>query len=84
MKPTAWLDLQQQPGGDPIVDHIVPAPGGQRALVTLKPGSRGKQVKIALRRIALTQPYLDGPAATDQFFTVLDLSLLQAPWEEVD
>ena len=32
-----------RPGGDNIVDHIVAAPGGQRALVTLNANSRGKQ-----------------------------------------
>ena len=79
-----WLLLDQQAGGDPIVDHIVRAPGGQRALVTLKPNSRGKHIKLALRRIAHLEPYLDGPSATDQFSSILDLSLTAAPWEEVN
>jgi hypothetical protein len=80
----AWLDLAQQTGGDDIVDQIVPAPGGQRALVTLKPGSRGKRIVLALRRIAHTEAYLDGPGATDQFYTILNSLLTAAPWEEVD
>jgi hypothetical protein len=81
---TPWLDVVQQAGGDDIVDHIVRAPGGQRAIITLKANSRGKHLKVALRRIALTAPYLDGAAATDQLYTVLDLTLTNAPWEEVD
>jgi hypothetical protein len=83
LKPAPWLRLDQQPGGDDIVDHIVPAPGGQRALVLLKSNSRGKQIKLALRRIAHTEPYLDGPGAVDQFANLLDLTLDAAPWEEV-
>jgi hypothetical protein len=84
MVATPWLDLVQQSGGDDVVDHIVRAPGGQRALITLKPGSRGKHIRLALRRIAQTAAYLNGPTATDQFYTVLDLTLAAAPWEEVD
>jgi hypothetical protein len=82
--PTAWLRLSEQSGGDAIVDHIVPTPGAQRALVTLKPFSRGKHLRLALRRVAFTQPYLDGSAATDQFFSIVDLTLDRAPWEETD
>jgi hypothetical protein len=84
MVPPLWLKLVEQLGGDAIVDNIVRAPGGQRALVTLKSGARGKHLRLALRRIAQPQPYLDGLGATDQFATVMDLSLLNAPWEEVD
>jgi hypothetical protein len=80
--PVEWLTLAEQPGGDPVVDHIVRAPGGQRALVTLKPGARGKRLRLALKRLAQKEPYLDGPAATDQFFTVADLIFTRAPWEE--
>jgi peptidoglycan hydrolase-like protein with peptidoglycan-binding domain len=84
LQPQPWLKLVQQPGGDNVVDYIVPAPGGQRALVTLKPGSRGQRVTLGLVRCAHTEAYLDGPAATDQFYTVLDQTLTAAPWEEVD
>jgi large repetitive protein len=79
-----WLDLQQQGGGDSIVNGIVQAPGGQRALITFKAGARGKHLRLALRRIAQNAAYLDGPTAIDRFYPVLDLSLLHAPWEEVD
>ena len=84
LEPQPWLELAQQPGGDDVVDQIVTAPGGQRALVTLKPGARAKHIILALERVVHTEPYLDGPAATNQFFTVLDMNLANAPWEEVD
>jgi large repetitive protein len=77
-----WLSLEQAPGGDAVVDRIVPAPGGQRALVTLEPGARGKTLKLVLRRKAQPEAYLDGPAATDELRTVADIALLGAPWEE--
>ncbi|HEV3061418.1 MAG TPA: hypothetical protein VGY48_24430 [Vicinamibacterales bacterium] len=76
-----WMDLVQQAGGDNIVDQIVAAPGGQRALVTLNANSRGKHIMLALRRIAHSEAYLDGPSATDQFY---DNKLTVAPWEETD
>jgi hypothetical protein len=84
LDPQPWLALDQRAGGDPVVDHIVAAPGGQRALITLKPNSRGKHIILALRRIAHLEPYLDGPTAIDQFSSILDLTLAAAPWEEVD
>jgi hypothetical protein len=83
LQPHPWLEFVQHAGSN-VVDYIVAAPGGQRALVTLKPGSRGQRVTLALRRIAHTEAYLDGPGATDQFCTVLDQALTAAPWEEVD
>lgn len=84
LRPVVWLEPAGQSGGDDIVDRIVAAPGGQRALVTLKPNSRGKHLRVALRRAAQPEPYMDGPAATDQFATIADLVLTRAPWEEVD
>jgi large repetitive protein len=84
MKPQSWLVLAQQSGGDDIVDRIVAAPGGQRALVTLKPNSRGKRIVLALERIAHTEPYLDGPGAVNTYTTILNKTLTAAPWEEID
>jgi hypothetical protein len=84
MTPQPWMDLVQQAGGDNIVDQIVAAPGGQRALVTLNANSRGKHIMLALRRIAHTEAYLDGQSAMDQFYTILDTKLMVAPWEETD
>lgn len=82
MTPVTWLQPSEEPGGDAIVDKIVMAPGGQRALITLKPNSRGKRLRLALKKIAQKEPYLDGPAATDQYTTIADLILTRAPWEE--
>ena len=84
MVATEWLRLEEQSGGDAIVDTIIRAPGGQRALITLKPGARGKTLKLALRRLAMTAVYLEGPAAVDEFFTVVNTRLTRAPWEEED
>lgn len=84
LTPVEWLALSEQAGGDPVVDRIVRAPGGQRALITLKPNSRGKHIRLALKRIAQKEPYLDGPAATDQFLSVADFIFVKAPWEEED
>jgi hypothetical protein len=84
LEPVEWLKLEEQSGGDPVVDRIVCAPGAQRALVTLKPNSRGKRIRLALIRLAQKEPYLDGPGATDEFHTVTDLRFVQAPWEDED
>ncbi len=84
MVDTRWLDIAQAAGGDDIVDKIVVAPGGQRALITLKNGARDKHLKLAFKRIAQTAPYLDGAAATDSFVPVLDVQLANAPWEEIN
>ena len=84
MIPTEWLRLEEQSGGDAIVDTIIRAPGGQRALITLKPGARGKSLKLALRRLAMKAVYLEGPAAVDELFTVVNTRLTRAPWEEED
>lgn len=84
MTTTEWLRLEEEAGGDAIVDKVIQAPGGQRALVTLKPNSRGKTLRLALRLVAQKEPYLDGPTAADQLFTVINAQLNRAPWEEED
>lgn len=84
MMPTEWLALEQQAGGDAIVDRIVKAPGGQRALLTLKPNARGKSLRLAFRQFAMKEKYLDGPAAADKIFAILNTTLTRAPWEEQD
>ncbi len=77
-----WIEPVLKPGADPIIDRIVRAPGGQRALVLLKPNSRGKRLRMDLRRTAFTESYLDGPTATDERQPVVDVAFLAAPWEE--
>ncbi|MDQ3675642.1 MAG: hypothetical protein M3401_02380 [Actinomycetota bacterium] len=78
----SWVEPIEAADSDSAVARIVRAPGGQRAIAILKPGSRGKHVKLSLRRVAFTESYLDGPGATDQHAPVVDVSLLRAPWEE--
>jgi hypothetical protein len=82
LTPRQWLKLAVEPGSDPVADVIVPAPGAQRALVTLKPASRGMRLKLALQRVAQTEDFLDGPGATDQFANIADIRFDRAPWEE--
>ncbi len=79
----AWLTLEESSGGGHIVDHIVYAPGRQRALITFKAGSRSKVLGLDLVRRAFTEPYLDGAGATDRRFQIVAETLRQAPWEEV-
>lgn len=76
-----WVAPVEAAGSDSVA-RIVRAPGGQRAIVILKPGSRGKTVKLALRRRAFTESYLDGASATDQVESLVDVGLARAPWEE--
>ncbi|HKQ04762.1 MAG TPA: hypothetical protein VJ464_06490 [Blastocatellia bacterium] len=85
MASVPWLEVRQQAGGDDVLDgSIIPGPGNQRALIILKPGSRGKHAKFALRRIPQPEPYLDGPGAADTFVTIADFKLTRAPWEETE
>ncbi|HMF77154.1 MAG TPA: hypothetical protein VK604_15960 [Bryobacteraceae bacterium] len=84
MTPTEWLRLEEEGGGDAIVNKVIKAPGAQRALITLKPNSRGKTLRLALRKIAQKEKYLDGPGSSDSFFTIINTKLYRAPWEEED
>ena len=84
MQTLAWLRMGEESGGDAIVDKVVQAPGGQRALITLKPNARGKTLRLALTKVAMTQPFLDGPSAVNETFTIVDTRLTSAPWEEDD
>ena len=79
-----WLNLGESATGDGIVDKIVYAPGGQRVILTLKPGSRGKVLHLDMIRRAFTLPYLDGAAATDAHYRIVSERLIRAPWEEED
>jgi large repetitive protein len=77
-----WISPEEGAGSDGVVDRIVRAPGGQRAVVILKPGSRGKKLSLVLRRLAFTESYLDGPGASDEDFKLVDVAFLKALWEE--
>ena len=78
----AWLTIKEGSDSGGIVDNIVFAPGRQRALITFKPGSRGKILGLDLIRRAFTEPYLDGAGATDSRFRIVSETLRHAPWEE--
>lgn len=82
LRPRLWLDVQQGGEGDDIVEQIVVAPGGQRALITLSNNARGKHLQLILKRHALKESWLDGAAASDSDYLILDTSLRSAPWEE--
>lgn len=78
-----WLDLVPASGGDATVSRTLWAPGGQRALVQLAAGSRGKRLRLAIERAAFPVPYLDGVGATPTDYVVVDETLAHAPWEEI-
>ena len=79
-----WLNVAEGPGGDAIIDRLIHAPGAQRLLMTLKPGSRGKILQADLVRRAFPLPYLDGAGASDARYPILAETLARAPWGEED
>jgi hypothetical protein len=79
-EPWIWPEDAAGPAGP--VARIVPAPGGQRAIVLLDPGARGKHLQLNLHREAFRQAYLDGIMALNDDEPLADVSLLKAPWEE--
>lgn len=83
-KPTAvpWLVLE--PGNEtPLrIERIVVAPGAQRALVVLTPGARGQRVQVEMVRRALVAEHADPEGSTDRRFSLVDIELDRAPWEE--
>ncbi|MEM7056371.1 MAG: hypothetical protein AAF557_02165 [Pseudomonadota bacterium] len=82
LEETPWLDIEESSASDNIVDKIVFAPGRQRALVTLKPGARGKVLRMDLVRTAFSEPYLDEGFSSDIRAEIVAEPLDQAPWEE--
>ncbi|HYO83934.1 MAG TPA: hypothetical protein VES20_21200 [Bryobacteraceae bacterium] len=87
LTPVPWLQPSEHVAdpAESIVDKIVKAPGAQRALITLQPQMRGKRLQLALKRIAQTEPYLDGPGNPNpSFVDIADLTLDRAPWEETN
>lgn len=78
----AWIEPVIAGGSDPIIQRVVKAPGGQRAIVLLTAASRGKRLRLDLVKHAFTEPHLDGPTAVDERHLVVDVTLDRAPWEE--
>ncbi|MCM8564472.1 DUF6603 domain-containing protein [Thauera linaloolentis] len=84
MRAQEWLSVAEGESGDGIIDRLVWAPGGQRLLIALKPGARGKILHVDLVRKAFPLEYLDGNGASDASFRILSETLRRAPWEEED
>ena len=84
----AWLALEAyrpQPDemvADDVFDRVIYAPGGQRAIVLLKPDSRGKSLQLGLTRTRFRHPHLDGTDAVDESYKLGFVGLHAAPWEE--
>ncbi|WP_120500032.1 hypothetical protein [Roseovarius sp. EL26] len=82
LEPTPWLSIAENASSDDIVDKILFAPGAQRALITLKPGSRGQSLRMDMIRKAFAEPYLDEGFASDVEIEIIATDLARAPWEE--
>lgn len=76
-----WLRLEEGADTSDRVREIIVAPGGQRALVVLTPGSRGHRVQVALVRqdIEVLHGVVENEANP---LNIVDLTLHRAPWEE--
>ncbi len=84
MEPATWLQLVPMPGAPDVVQRIVAAPGGQRAIVILKPGSRGANgLALGLKRERFESiAYLFDPTVPAEPVKITYVSLQTAPWEE--
>ncbi|MDP9072753.1 MAG: hypothetical protein M3N98_01035, partial [Actinomycetota bacterium] len=78
-----WLGLIEDAASGGLVDHIVPAPGGQRALVTLKPGSRGRRLVLSLQTTSYPKPVFEPAGAIHASTILVDVAMVHAPWEEL-
>ena len=77
MADRTWLSLYAASGSF-VNGAPIRAPGSQRALVLLKPGSRGKRLKLELVRAAFPEPWL---AIAEERCPALDVLLSAPPWE---
>ena len=84
MLPVTWLQLAQMPGTPDLIQRVIPTPGGQRAIVVLKPGSRGADgLALGLKRERFAdKPYLFDATWPADPVKITYVSLLSAPWEE--
>ena len=79
---TDWLTLEDKsPAGVVAPNGIIKAPGAQRGLIVLAAGARGKTLRIDL--VSKAFPMLPFLNQTEQRFTLIELPLAHAPWEEV-
>ncbi|MFS2021366.1 hypothetical protein ACEN88_32970, partial [Massilia sp. CT11-108] len=67
-----------------VIQRVIPAPGGQRAIVVLKPGSRGANgLALGVKRERFAdKPYLFDATWPADPVKITYVSLLNAPWEE--
>lgn len=77
----SWLSLEED-AASALVDRVLYAPGYQRALITLKPGSRGSSLKVDLLRRAFPEIHLDPAGSVDTRHAAISVGLTRAPWEE--
>ena len=75
-QPFQWLGLQSS--GTAVVNRVVEAPGGQRAVVLLAPAQRGRRLELNLVRA--NDPVTGSGAAAA---LVANLTFVAAPWEDV-
>ncbi|SDI25502.1 hypothetical protein SAMN05216603_12911 [Pseudomonas benzenivorans] len=76
--PRPWLELREDSAA-PVAARILRSTGGARVLAVLAPGARGRQLRLALRRIH--HPLFEGNV--DQVdATAVDVALDAAPWED--
>jgi hypothetical protein len=81
MERRPWLSVAPTSATSSLVRAIIKAPGGCRGLIVLN-NARGQRLGLDLVRTAFTEPYLDGPAATDQRFNFFEYQFNAAPWED--
>lgn len=76
-----WLQLEAASESAAIIaeDGIIRAPGDQRALIVVKPGSRGQQLRLDLVRPSVPEPYF---ASSEDRLAVIEIALTKAVWEE--
>jgi len=82
LRPRRWLEIVKSQGSEAFVGDIVADQDGRRVIAALLPAARDQLVGLSLRRIALTESYLDGAAATDAYHSIFSVALDHAPWEE--
>jgi hypothetical protein len=82
LDPQPWLDVVPDPATAALVDVVVPAPGGQRALVTLHAGARGQRLVVNLRRTTYPGLLFDPANPVHELVPFVDITFLAAPWEE--
>jgi hypothetical protein len=81
LRDTAWL--RPEPAATStaslLPNGLIRAPGGERALLILAPGARGKRLQLDLFRPAVTKAFM--PSAEERH-PIVDAPFDRAPWED--